>query len=309
MQPKSLSSVLEFQRRFGTEEACERYLFAWRWPRGFKCPRCRGSKAVRLRARALYQCSTCHHQTSVTAGTALHKSKLPLRVWFYAVFLVGRHKKGISALQLQSDLGLGSYRTAWLLLHKIRACFGESDAFPLRGFVEVDESYVGGVERGASKGRSAGRKTIVVAAVEVRSNHLGSLRLRAIQDVKTDSLVPFVERHVERGATVATDGWAAYNALERRGYARQVHVVYPFRNAPARPVLRGVHLVFSNLKAWIRGCFHHISSKYAPAYLNEFSYRFNRRRSPPDLFGWVTRRLLTRPPRTLRGIRAAEASA
>jgi transposase-like protein len=309
MQPKSPSSVFEFQRRFATEEACERYLFAWRWPKGFECPRCQGRKATRLRNRPLYQCTTCYHQASVTAGTALHKSKLPLPVWFWAIFLVARHKKGISALQLQADLGLGSYRTAWLLLHKIRRCFGESEAFPLRGLVEVDETYVGGVEPGALHGRAAGGKRIVVAAVEVRRRHLGALRMRAVGDAKKDSLLPFVSQNVERGATVATDGWAAYNALEGMGYRRERHVAYPVRNALPRPILRAVHLVFSNLKTWLRGRFHGVSGKYLPAYLDEFSYRFNRRRSPRDLFGWVTRRLVTRPPQTLLGIRGAEAGA
>src|SRR5262245_52261284 len=185
MRPECPSSVLEFQRRFGTEEACEAFLFAWRWPQGFRCPRCGASKSWRLGGRALYQCASCHHQASVTAGTALHKSKLPLTVWFWAVFLVGRHKKGISALQLQADLELGSYRTAWLLLHKIRACFGESEAFPLRGLVEVDETYVGASRRGrGSRGRAAGEhQSIVVAGVEVRRGSLGSLRMQAVPDV------------------------------------------------------------------------------------------------------------------------------
>src|SRR5205085_6817708 len=236
MQPKSPASVFEFQRRFSTEEACERFLVEWRWPHGFVCPRCQGRKAFRLRNRPLYQCASCRHQTSVTAGTVFHKSKLPLRMWFWAIFLVARHKKGISALQLQADLALGSYRTAWLLLHKIRRSFSENEAFPLRGLVEVDETYMGGVEPGALHGRAAGAKSIVVAGVEVRDGHMGALRMRVLRDAKKDSLIPFVTENVQRGSTVATDGWAAYNALEGLGYRRERNVAYPRRNAQPRPV-------------------------------------------------------------------------
>ena len=304
MQPTNPSSVLEFQRRFGTEEACERYLFAWRWPNGFRCPRCDHRAHSKLSRRSLYQCTRCHYQASVTSGTALHKSKLPLPVWFWAVFLVARHKKGISALQLQADLQLGSYRSAWSLLHKIRRCFGESEAFPLRGLVEVDEAYVGGAEPGATRGRAIGDKRVVVAAVEVRRGSLGSLRMQAVDDATKDSLLPFVSKHVDRTATVSTDGWAPYDSLKSLGYRRKRNLTYAYRGAPPRPVLRAVHLVFSNFKTWVRGRFHYVSGKYLPAYIAEFSYRFNRRRSPTDLFGWVTRRLVTSPHRTLDQIRA-----
>jgi len=138
MRPDVPATLFEFQQQFATEEDCEAYLASWRWPKGFECPKCSYRGAWRIARRRLYQCKSCRHQTSVTAGTALHRSKLPLRIWFWAVFLVGRHKKGMSALQLQQDLGIGSYRTAWALMHKIRACFTENEAFPLKGFVEVD---------------------------------------------------------------------------------------------------------------------------------------------------------------------------
>lgn len=305
MRESNPANILEFQRRFDSEEACEAVLFRWRWPDGFRCPRCGGKEATRLSTRCLYQCRSCRHQVSVTAGTAMHKSKLPLRVWFWAIFLVARHKKGISALQLRADLGLGSYQTAWLLLHKIRACFGESPAFPLLGLVEVDEAYVGGTEKGVWPGRSASSKGIVVTAVEVRAaGRLGSARMKVIPDVRRESLVPFVEESVDPRATVATDGWAAFNELDRLGYHRERHVSKGPRNAPFRPVLNGVHLLISNLKTWLRGQFHGVSRKYLPAYVAEFLYRFNRRRSPPDLFGWVIRRLMSRPAATLDALKA-----
>ena len=305
MNATNPATLLEFQDRFDSETACEEFLFRWRWPEGFRCPRCGCWQATRLSTRRQYQCHDCRHQTSVTAGTALHKTKLPLRVWFWAIFLVARHKKSISALQLMADLGLGSYRTAWLLLHKIRACFDESRDYPLLGLVEVDEAYVGGSEKGVMPGRAASKKGIVITGVEVLpSGRLGSARMKVIPDVKAESLAPFVVENVDPDATVATDGWPGFNEIERLGYRRERHVSKGPRNAPFHPVLDGVHLMISNLKTWLRGRFHGVSRKYLPAYVAEFMYRFNRRRSPPDLFGWVTRRLMTRTSLTLGAIQA-----
>jgi len=311
MNATNPETLLEFQERFGSETACEEFLFRWRWPEGFRCPRCQGREAARLTTRRQYQCRTCRHQVSVTAGTALHKTKLPLRIWFWALFLVARHKKSISALQLMADLGLGSYRTAWFLLHRIRGCFDESADFPLRGLVEVDETYVGGTEKGVWPGRSASEKGIVVAAVEVKDNgRLGSARMKVVPDVKTRSLVPFIEEVVAPTATVATDGWPAFNQLDRDGFQHERHVSKGPRDSVFHPVLNAVHLLISNLKTWLRGRFHGVSRKYLPAYVAEFMYRYNRRRSPPDLFGWVARRLMCRRSLTLRCLKAtADASA
>jgi transposase-like protein len=300
-------TVHEFHARFGTEEACQDYLAAWRWPKGFVCPACESKGSWRLTRRRLYQCTNCRRQVSVTSGTAMHKSKIPLTKWFWAVFLVGRHKKGISALQLQADLGLGNYESAWLLLHKIRACFSENADFPLRGIVEVDETLIGAKQKGDPPGKDPGHKAIVVAAVEVTPRGgIGSLRLRHVPDYTTHSLAGFVVDVVEAGAQLRTDGWSAYDPLEREGYTRRETISsrQP-KGKRHRLGLKAVHLVFSNLKTWLRGQFHGVSQRYLPAYLAEFNYRFNRRSAPLDLFGWVTRRLVSAPPRGLRDVRAA----
>ncbi|MFQ5473809.1 MAG: IS1595 family transposase [Dehalococcoidia bacterium] len=310
MARRNPSTLLEFQRRFATDESCERLLYQWRWPKGFRCPRCEARQATRLTGRRQYQCRGCKYQVSVTAGTALHKSKLPLRVWFWAIFLVARHKKSVSALQLQHDLGLGSYKTAWLLLHKIRATFDESADYPLQGLVEVDETLIGAKGKGDPPGKDPGHKSIVVAAVEVKKRSLGSARLAQAPDYTARSLAGFVRRTVDKKATIATDGWRAYQVLEREGYERRVFPsTQPKRGAGYGLEMRGVHLLFSNLKTWLTGCFHGVSAKYLPAYLAEFSYRFNRRRKPEDIFGWVLRRLMKREPRTMDEIQMAGLSA
>ena len=301
MKRKVPTTLLAFQEQFATEESCEAYLAQWRWPEGFRCPRCGGDEAWRLSRRRLYQCCRCRHQASVTAGTAMHRSKLSLRTWFWAIFLVGRHKKGISALQLQSDLGLGSYRTAWLLLHKIRACFDESADHPLQGLVEVDETLIGARGRGDPPGKDPGHKAIVVAAVEVKEKSMGSLRMAHVPDYTGASLAGFVRCCVDpKSSHLVTDGWRSYDQLEKDGYSREkILSSNQPRGARHQVGMHSIHVVFSNLKTWLAGRYHGVGHKYLPAYLAEFTYRFNRRRSLPDLFGWVSRRLVTHPPSTL----------
>ena len=304
------ATLAEFQARFCDETKCAEYLERWRWPSGFVCPQCGGRDAWRLTRRRLLQCRSCRHQSSITAGTVMHRSKQPLTTWFWAIFLVARHKKGISAVQLQSDLGIRRYETAWLLLHKVRRAFDESPEFPLKGVVEVDETLVGAKGKWDPPGKDPGRKAIVVAAVEIRQDkRLGALRLRKVPDYTSPSLAGFVRDNVAKEARLDTDAWAAYDVLEREGYRRREHVSSSQPSGRRHKIaMRGVHTVFGNLKTWLRGCFHGVSRRYLPAYLAEFAYRFNRRWSTADLFGWVTRRLVTRPPTTLGALQAAYAT-
>ena len=138
------STLIEFQDRFPDEESCWQYLRRVRWPHGFRCPRCQGRESSFIRTRRLEQCRRCRYQASVTAGTVFHKTRVGLRVWLLGIFFVARHKKGISALQFQRDTGLGSYQTAWTLLHKLRSSLGRRTGELLSGLVEADEAYVGG---------------------------------------------------------------------------------------------------------------------------------------------------------------------
>lgn len=206
--PKTLQG---FQAAFPDEEACWQTLRRARWPRGFVCPRCGHAASSWVSTRRLEQCRGCRYQCSVTAGTVFHRSRVALRTWFWAIFFVARHKKGISALQLQRDTGLGSYQTAWTLLHKLRSALGPRPEVRLRGFVEVDESYVGGPERGRRGGREVLNKSIVAAAVERRRHTAGRARLSVIEGVSfEEDLGPFVRGVIDaRRATVRTDGFPA----------------------------------------------------------------------------------------------------
>jgi transposase-like protein len=241
-RPDFPRTLAEFQDRFAAEEDCRRYLVACRWPDGFRCPRCGEPDAHALAGRELLQCRSCRRQTSVTAGTALHRTHVPLRLWFAAAYLVATHTPGFSAVQLQRQLGLGRYETAWTMLHKLRRAMLRPERDRLSGVVEVDEAYVGGVEAGRSSGRRRdSSKSIVVAAVEVRGRGSGRIRLAVVEDLSAAALVPFVEAAVAPGSAVLTDGWQGYAPL-RRGYDHQPSTVGDPKNASV--LLPRVHRTF-----------------------------------------------------------------
>src|SRR5512132_3178181 len=201
-RPDFPRTLAEFQSRFVTEDDCRRYLVECRWPDGYRCPRCAHAEAYELSTRELFQCRSCRHQVSVTAGTILHRTRVPLHLWFSAAYLVTTHTPGFSAVQLQRQLGLNRYETAWTMLQKLRRAMIRPERDRISGMVEVDETYVGGVEEQRRGGRQCdSNKSIVIAAVEVRGRGSGRIRLAVVEDLSAASLVPFVEASVaSRGA-------------------------------------------------------------------------------------------------------------
>jgi len=274
----------EFVRQFSTEEQCREYLFHMRWPKGFECPACKESE-YRITRDVLYGCKTCNRQTSVLAGTIFQDTRTPLKTWFTAIWWLTTQKYGASAEGLQQVLGLGSYQTAWTWLHKIRKAMVRADRSKLSGIVEVDEAYVGGEEHGASTGRGTGNKVLVAVAVELEETGRagktglkkpGRVRLAVVPDASKASLQPFVSANIEGGSEVITDGWASYASLSKIGYR---HTVYVKRKAKSgEETLPHVHLVISLLKRWLLGTHQGaVSGKHMQAYLEEYTFRFNRR--------------------------------
>ena len=209
-------TLVEFQDQFPDDAHCWAYLRRARWPRGFVCPRCGGRGSHFLARRRLEQCRACRYQASVTAGTVFHGTRVPLRVWFLGVFFLARHKKGISALQFQRDTGVGSYQTAWTLLHKLRSSLTTLPAPLLKGDVEADETYIGGYRAGW-KGRGAGKAGVAIV-VERRGRTAGSVRLAVIPRATTAVLTSFVQGAIRsQEATVHTDAWGSYTALKKMG--------------------------------------------------------------------------------------------
>ena len=277
--PRSLG---EFQAWFSTDAACLDYLEWLRWSRGFVCSHCGQGDGWRL-GDDRFMCTVCGHRTSVTAGTIFDRTRTPLSVWFTACWLFATAKDGTSALGLQRALEIGSYQTAWAMLHRLRSVLVAPGRDRLMGTVEVDETYVGGEEAGLRGGRAKGKKALVGVAVELKQTRgFGRCRMAVLADGSAASLHPFVTAHVEPGATVITDAWQGYSRISELGY---VHHRRSQRAARARgedpgELLPGVHRVASLAKRWLLVIHQGAADQaHLDSYLNEFVFRFNRRNS------------------------------
>ena len=267
----------EFEARFSTETSCLEYLVKLRWPDGFRCPRCGGRESWPVR-RILLQCAGCGYQSSVTAGTIFQDTRKPLTLWFRAMWAVTSQKNGASAIGIQRELGLGSYDTAWTWLHKLRRAMVRPGRDRLAGSVEVDESFWGSEEEGM-RGRQTESKVLLVIAAQEDGKGIGRIRMRRIPDASAQSLMPFVEDAIEPGSLVHTDGWSGYDPLEGKGYRHRITFLKG-RKESASDLLPRVHLVASLLKRWLLGTHQGaVSREHLDYYLDEFTFRFNRRKS------------------------------
>jgi transposase-like protein len=271
--PKNL---VELEKQFSTEEECLRYLISLRWPNGFICPRCGCKKAWPVRFHS-FQCQDCGYQASVKSGTIFEGSRSPLTIWFRAIWWVTSQKNGASALGLKRILGLGSYETSWTWLHKIRRAMVRPGRDQLCGTIEVDETYLGGLEEGL-RGRGAEGKTLVAIATQmVDKKKIGRIRMKQISDASSESLHGFIHASIKPGSTVITDAWNGYNGLE--GYHHKI-INISKRKKDASDLLPGVHRIASLLKRWLMGTHQGaVSHDHLDYYLDEFTFRFNRRTS------------------------------
>ena len=265
----------ELEARFATEAACREYLFQLRWPDGFRCPRCGETKSW-PKGDGLVRCAGCDYQVSVTAGTVFQDSRLPLTLWFRAVWWVTSQKNGVSAMGLQRVLGLKSYKTAWTLLHKLRRAMVRPGRDRLSG--QVDEALIGGEEEGVH-GRQTETKAMIAVAAEEDGPGIGRIRMRCIPDASANSLIPFVEDSVEPGNVVHTDGWLGYLPLKDKGYRHEVTFLKG-NSKSASQLMPRVHLAVALLKRWLLGTHQGgVSLEHLDAYLDEFTFRFNRCKS------------------------------
>lgn len=275
-------NLREFEQRFSTEAACGDYLMTLRWPEGFRCPACGGSRVWKIGRGDLMECAGCHRQSSLTAGTVLEGTRRPLTVWFRAMWWVTTQKPGISALGLQHALGLGSYQTAWAWLHKLRRAMVRPGRERLTGRIEVDESYIGGFESesgGGMRGRGTRRKALIAVAAEERGSQIGRIRMHRIRDASRESLEQFLQSNIEPGAVIHTDAWRGYARIESLGYLHEVTPVGDHGRL-AHIVMPRANRVVSLLKRWLLGTHQGaVSHEQLDYYLDEFTFRFNRRRS------------------------------
>lgn len=307
-RPPFPKDLRQFQRQFATEEACQEYVAASRWPDGFTCPRCEHRRAYAIVKPRRWQCAACRHQVSLTAGTILHNTKTPLTLWFWAAYLMTTDKRGVSALLLQRQLGLRRYETAWMMLHKLRRAMVNAAREPLHGEIEVDDTWIGGPQPGLRGSRQLkGRHAVpVLVAVEKRGEISGRIRMSVLRDFTAKNMTALIKQHVATGSTIYTDGLGGFSGLEDAGFDH-VPLKQPLRPAfrkGAKSVVPLADRAIGNLQQWLIGTYHGVSRAQLQAYLDEFVFRHNRRKQPmaafQTLLGLGTGRTPT-PYRRIRG--------
>lgn len=269
--PTNMAELIDM---FPTEESCLDYLANVRWPTGYRCLRCSSAEIWEL-SNGLYRCKKCHYAASVIAGTLFQGTHKSLKIWFQAMWYVVNQKNGVSALGLQKALGLGSYHTAWQWLHKLRRAMVRHGRDKLSGTIQSNETFIGG-EKSGKRGRGSEGKTLVLVAVEDNQGIVGRIRLSVIESGSSDAIIPTLKTMVEKGSTISTDGWNGYKGLSSHGY-QHISVNNSDLKDDAIPL---AHLIVSLLKRWLLGTHQGgISHKNLSYYLDEFTFRFNRRKS------------------------------
>lgn len=292
------TSIVGFMKHFDTDEKCLQYLANIKWSDGWTCSRCGHNEYTFITTRKLIRCRNCNYDESFIANTVMRKTRKPLPYWFWAIYMIATQKTGISGMELYRQLDFGTYRTAWTWLHKIRMAMVNPDRTQLSGEVEIDETYV---QTGtAGKGRElGGKKALIICAVEVISGTdkiaSGRIRLRQIPSASAEHIHSFVLDHVTRGSTVRTDGWRGYAGLSRYEYRHIVEPIYQPEEASKK--FPRVHRTFANLKAWLIGTHRFVSLKHIQNYLNEYTFRFNRRKNPKLAFNTLLRIAVLNAPR------------
>jgi transposase-like protein len=297
MAQQEAMGLTEFFENFSTEEACREYLYLKRWTDGFVCPKC-GVKdePFQITSRHKYQCKHCNHQTSVTAGTVMDKSRTPLTKWFLAIYLMSADKRGCSALRLKKELKI-AYDTAWTMSHKIRKAMKKRDeGYQLSGYVEMDEGFFGSPSEGEGKrGRGTDKAPVVIGLSLDEAGHPEFVKAKVLETVDGESIVDFAHAAVEEGSSIASDGLSIYRKLAEKGY---IHLPENFNPIETPEHLKWLHIVISNLKSFLNGTYHGVAKIHLQTFLDEFCYRFNRRFWPSQLFARTLLACSSAPPFT-----------
>ena len=302
-------SMPEFFAQFGTEAQCESALAATRWPDGFRCPRCNGSAhcILRVRSRPLFQCNACRHQASLIAGTVFQGTKLSLRLWFLAIYLLSQAKTGLSALALKRHLGV-SYATAWLIHHKLMAAMAaREDRYVLEGQVQIDDAYLGGERNGGTAGRGSENKVPFIAAVSLTDDGRPvRAKLTPVATFSSQAVAQWAKANLASGSTVHSDGLGCFRAVTTAG-CHHAPITVAGRKPKELPEFQWVNTVLGNLKTSLSGCYHAFAfRKYGARYLGAFAYRFNRRFDLKTLHERLLVAAVHCAPQPQRAIRMAE---
>jgi transposase-like protein len=263
---------IAFQKQYSTEEDCRKRLFEIRFPIMFICPKCGCVEYYSIPTRNLYQCKGCHYQLSVTAGTVMHHSHLPLLTWFWAIYLVSKDKRGCSATQLAKELGL-PYNTAWFLLHRIRSAMTQRDEeYQLSGIVELDDTYFGKPKKGGKRGRGTKKIKVIVAVSKTEDGKPRYIKMKVVSNLKSTTIGKFASQNIVEGSKIETDAYHSYRKPLAEKYDHHFEVF-----DPSSDELHWLHIMIGNAKAFVNGTFHGLGDKHLQRYLDEFCYRFNRR--------------------------------
>jgi transposase-like protein len=277
-------SFLEFKNRFNSEEACREYLYNMRWPEGFVCPKCGHKTCYTITTRHLYECTACHYQASVTVGTVMERTHLPLEKWFWGMYFVGIDKRGYSATQLARELEL-SYGTAWHMVHRIRKAMKDRDMqYTLSGIIEMDDAYFGAAKKGSKRGRGTQKAKVMIGVSLDDKGHPQYLKMDVVADMKKETVVQFAQDHIQDGSSISSDAYSSYAVLQQEGYTLSAKVFNPDLDAEH---LKWLHRIISNAKALIAGTFHGLGKKHMQRYMDEYCYRFNRRHFQGEIFGRI----------------------
>jgi transposase-like protein len=283
MANQETMNLIQFQNKFTSESACQIHLFNMKWSDGYKCEKCGHDQYFETTTRRLnlYECKKCRYQATVTVGTVMERTQTDLTKWFLAIYLVAHDKRGVSATLLSQELGI-TYKTAWLLLHKIRNAMGERDAqYALAGIVELDDAFFGAPTEGGKRGRGTEKTVVLVGLSLNEKGHPLHVKMEVIPDVKGTTLVNFAQTSITEGSRINSDALRSYNALSQEGFKYEAKKFNPIENPDH---LKWIHIVISNVKAFIGGTYHGLDEKHLQTYLNEFCYRFNRRKFKGELF-------------------------
>ena len=299
-------SLFDFLEKYSTDEQCRQALYQLRWPTGYVCPSCGNTTGCALKSRKLYQCHKCHHQTSLIAGTIFHGTKLPLKKWFLASYLLTQRKNSLSALQLSREIGV-NYNTAWKLKHKLMQVMMErQQKKQLHGRIEMDDAYLGG-EKAGKRGRGSRNKIPFVAAVETTQDGKPLwIQLRRVRGFRKTEIARYIHTSLSDNCTVFTDGLYCFREVQRAGHIHIPVVSGGGRKSAQLPAFKWVNTVLGNVKNALQGTFHKISEKHAPRYLAEFEYRFNRRFDLPAMIDRLLYVSLRTPPMPYRLLKMAE---
>ena len=297
--------LIDFYERFPDEQACWNYFLSLRWPDGFVCPSCQEEKGCFKPSRKIFECYSCEHQASLTAGTVFHKTRVPLTKWFWFIFFMATSKKGVSMLYLQKQLRIGTYKTIWSMGHKIRQGMAVRNAlYDLHGVVETDEIFIGGKQTFEERRKTGNNKTAFFMAVEENEN--GGPRFVTFEEIESayeTHVLPAIEKSIKKGSKIISDGASAYVKAEEKGYD---HDRYIESKDPeiAHEQLKWINTLTSNLKRFLLSTHHGVYPKYRKAYLAEFAYRFNRRYWPEQSFDRLLYACIHADPVTLRELKA-----